>query len=207
MYDAVQVSRVRSITVAMEPVHFETPERLRGWLSEHHATERELLVAVPKKASGLPGLTWEQIVEEVLCFGWIDGVSGRIDDDRRSIRITPRKARSTWSNRNVALVKKLRAEGRMTNAGEAAFAARDDKRTGTYSFERKEEAVLEPEQEARFRANAEAWAFFQQQAPWYRRTAIHLVISAKREATRERRLQQLIADSAAGRRLGQLSRS
>jgi uncharacterized protein YdeI (YjbR/CyaY-like superfamily) len=94
----------------------------------------------------------------------------------------------------------------MRPAGEAAYALRRDDRSGVYSFERGEDAVLDPQQEERFRANAQAWEFFQSQAPWYRRTAIHLVVSAKRPETRERRLNQLIEDSAAGRRIKQLAR-
>ncbi len=182
----------------MEPVLFATPEALREWLERHHESETELFVALPKKGSGVEGITWEQLVEEVLCFGWIDGVARRIDDRLRSQRITPRKPRSTWSNRNVALVEKLRAEGRMTPAGEAAFAARDEARTGIYAFERKEDARLNPEHEARLRADARAWKWFGAQAPSYQRIARHWVISAKREDTRERRMDQLIADSAAG---------
>ncbi len=182
----------------MEPVLFATPEALREWLERHHESETELFVVLPKKGSGVEGITWEQLVEEVLCFGWIDGVARRIDDRLRSQRITPRKPRSTWSNRNVALVEKLRAEGRMTPAGEAAFAARDEARTGIYAFERKEDARLNPEHEARLRADARAWKWFGAQAPSYQRIARHWVISAKREDTRERRMDQLIADSAAG---------
>ena len=85
-------------------------------------------------------------------------------------------------------------------------AKRRDDRSGVYSFERGEDPVLEPEQEKRFRANKAAWEFFQSQAPSYRRTAIHLVTSAKRPDTRVKRLNQLIEDSAAGRRIKELSR-
>jgi uncharacterized protein YdeI (YjbR/CyaY-like superfamily) len=190
----------------MEPRFFATPQELRAWLEAHHGTESELVVGLWKKASGRGGITWEQLVDEVLCFGWIDGVGGRIDEDARKIRITPRKKGSTWSNRNVARVEALRAEGRMTEAGEQAFAARREDRSGTYSFERTEEARLTPEQEAVFRADEGAWAWFQAQPPGYRRTALHLVVSAKREETRERRLRQLIACSAAGERIPQLRR-
>jgi uncharacterized protein YdeI (YjbR/CyaY-like superfamily) len=121
-------------------------------------------------------------------------------------RFTPRKPASNWSKVNVEKVAKLRDAGLMRPPGEAAYERRRDDRTGVYSFERGEDPVFEPGQEKRFRANEEAWEFFQAQAPWYKRTAIHLVLSAKRPETREKRLNQLIEDSAAGRRIRQLSR-
>ena len=121
-------------------------------------------------------------------------------------RFTPRKPGSNWSKVNIAKVARLTEAGLMRPAGVAAFERRRDDRTGVYSFERDEEARFEPEQERRFRADAPAWEFFQSQAPWYRRAATHHVVSAKRPETRERRLDQLIDDSAAGRRIKQLAR-
>ncbi len=123
-----------------------------------------------------------------------------------TIRFTPRKPTSIWSAVNVARVAELNRQGRMAPAGLRAFAARTPERTGVYSFERSEAAKFTPEQEIRLRKNAKAARFFDAQAPWYRRTAIHWVISAKREETRERRLAQLIADSAAGKTIGPLTR-
>ena len=120
-------------------------------------------------------------------------------------RFTPRKPGSNWSRVNVEKMHKLTEAGLVKPAGLVAFEKRREDRTGIYSFERKEQAQLEPEQEERFKANPAAWEFFQAQAPWYKRTAIHLVTSAKRSETRERRLNQLIEDSAAGRRLNQLT--
>lgn len=190
----------------MEPIFFTTPAELRAWLEEHHATANELVVGMWKRHTGRPTITWEELVDEVLCFGWIDGQGRKIDDDRRQIRITPRRKGSIWSARNVARVEALRSEGRMTAAGEAAFAARRADRTGVYSHERAEDAQLTPEQEAQFRANPAAWAWFEQAAPSYRRTALHLVVSAKREETRARRLAELIACSARGERIKQLRR-
>jgi uncharacterized protein YdeI (YjbR/CyaY-like superfamily) len=121
-----------------------------------------------------------------------------IDDVWRRQRITPRRRGSTWSARNVARVAALRAEGRMRPAGEAAFAARTEARTAIYSYELAGEAALPPEWDARFSAHAEARAFFERQIPSYRRTCIRWVTGAKQEATRERRLQQLIDCSARG---------
>jgi uncharacterized protein YdeI (YjbR/CyaY-like superfamily) len=187
-----------------KPVFFETPEELRAWLEENHDSADELRLGIWKKKTGLPTLSWEDIVDEVLCFGWIDGKLNRIDDRSHMIRITPRRPRSIWSNRNVARVEALEAEGRMREPGRKAFALRTEERTGVYSSERVNAASLEPEQEKRFRANAAAWEFFGSQPPGYRRTATHFVVSAKKPETRERRLDRLIADSEAGLRIKEL---
>jgi uncharacterized protein YdeI (YjbR/CyaY-like superfamily) len=189
-----------------EPIFFDSPEAFYAWLEQNHETETEVYVGYWKRHTGKPSLTWSQAVDQALCFGWIDGRVNTIDGDRHRQRFTPRKPGSNWSKINIEKVARLREAGLMRPAGEAAFERRRDDRSGVYSFERGEDPVLEPEQEKRFRANAAAWEFFQSQAPWYRRTAIHLVVSAKKPETRERRLAQLIEDSAAGRRIKQLAR-
>jgi uncharacterized protein YdeI (YjbR/CyaY-like superfamily) len=161
--------------------------------------------AFNKKGSGRPSITWPQSVDQALCFGWIDGVRRRIDDASYSIRFTPRKARSTWSAINVRRVAELAADGLMHPAGIAAFERRSDDKTAIYSYEQREAAQLDAEQERRFRADARAWDWFQAQAPSYRRTATYWVASAKRQETRERRLERLISDSAAGRPIPSLT--
>jgi uncharacterized protein YdeI (YjbR/CyaY-like superfamily) len=190
----------------MEPIVFATPDEFRAWLEDHHDSETELLVGFYKKGSGLPSMTWSDAVDQAVCFGWIDGQSKGIDEVSYRIRFTPRRSGSIWSKVNIAKVAKLTEQGLMRPAGVAAFGRRRADRSGVYSFEREEEARLEPDQEKRFRANEAAWEFFQSQPPWYRRTAIHLVVSAKRPETRERRLVTLIEDSAAGRTIKQLTR-
>jgi uncharacterized protein YdeI (YjbR/CyaY-like superfamily) len=188
-------------------VFFSSPEDFRQWLAENHDTQTEALVGFHKKATGVPSITWAESVDEALCYGWIDGVRKRLDDDRYTIRFTPRKPGSIWSNRNVQQVEALAAAGRMQPAGFRAYEARSNDRTGIYSFEQNCEAVLPPEYERQLQANAVASEFFGAQAPWYRRAAIHWVVSAKREATRDRRMSQLIEDSAAGRTVRPLTRN
>ena len=185
---------------------FPRPEDLRTWLAEHHDSARELWAGFHKKGSGRPSVTWPESVDEALCFGWIDGVRKRLDETSYAIRFTPRKPGSTWSAVNVRRVEALTAEGRMRPAGVAAYEARHPERTGVYTYER-DRAALDGESERRFRAEPAAWAFFSAQPPGYRRTAIGWVVSAKREETRRRRLDRLVADSAAGRRLGLLART
>ena len=190
----------------MKPIFFAAPEELRAWLEEHHEHATELYVGYHKKHTGIPSLVWSEAVDEALCFGWIDGVVRRIDDKRHAQRFTPRKPSSTWSAINIAKVAQLRAEGRMRPAGEAAFARRREDRSAIYSYEQREHPQLEPEQEVQFRANPAAWTFFAQAPPSYRKVALYWVISAKKPETRARRLATLIEDSAAGRRLKQLTR-
>jgi uncharacterized protein YdeI (YjbR/CyaY-like superfamily) len=190
----------------MEPTYF-TPQEFRAWLERNHESAAEVLVGFHKVGSGRPGMTWPESVDQALCFGWIDGVRRRIDDERYSIRFTPRKARSTWSAVNIKRVGELAEMGLMHPAGTRAFENRTDKRSGIYSYEQRGQVELTPGQEARFHAAPGAWEFFQKQPPWYRRTALWWVVSAKKEETRARRLDTLIADSAAGRVLKQLDRN
>ena len=188
-----------------EAIFFETPSDLRAWLEEHHATASELWVGYYKKASGRRSLTWSDVVDEALCFGWIDGKTQRIDEHRYRQRLTPRRPRSNWSAVNIAKVAELRAQGRMTPAGEAAFAARQEDRSAVYSYERRHEAAFDDEQEAAFRANATAWEWFSAQSPSYRTMATFWVVSAKRPETRARRLATLIECSSEGRRVPPLA--
>ncbi len=189
----------------MEPTFFATPDDFRRWLEAHHDTETELVVGFYKKGSGRPSITWPESVAEALCFGWIDGIRRSIDEESYSIRFTPRKRGSTWSKINIEMAEEFIATGRMRPAGLEAFERRDPEKSG-YSIREREEIKLGPELEALFRDQADAWAFFQEQPPGYRKTAIFYVMSAKRENTRLRRLQTLIEASAAGGRIGLLRR-
>ena len=189
------------IIVPVKPIFFATPADFRAWLEEHHAGETEVFVGFYRRSTGRPTITWKESVDEALCFGWIDGVKRSVDAESYSIRFTPRRRRSIWSAVNIKRAGELIAEGRMTPAGRAAFERRTEDRSAVYSHEQRRAAQLEPEQQMRLEANAGAWSWFQAEAPSYRRAAIHWVTSAKRPETRERRLQALIADSAAGQRI------
>jgi uncharacterized protein YdeI (YjbR/CyaY-like superfamily) len=188
-----------------DAIYFSSPEEFRAWLEQHHDSATEVWVGYWKKHTGKPSLTWSQAVDEALCYGWIDGILRRVDDERHMQRFTPRKPTSNWSAVNIAKVEQLRAEGRMRPAGEAAFALRREERSGVYSYEQRHQAALEPEQEERFRANAAAWEYWTAAPRSYRTMATWWVVSAKKPETRERRLGQLIEDSAAGRRLKQFT--
>ncbi|MDD8018391.1 MAG: YdeI/OmpD-associated family protein [Bacteroidota bacterium] len=187
-----------------KPKFFPTPLDFRKWFEKYHAKETELFVGFYKVGSGKPSITWPESVQQALCFGWIDGVRKSIDGTRYMIRFTPRKPTSIWSSVNIKFVAELTKQGLMTEAGLTAFNARKGKKSEIYSYEqerRKFNRVYEKE----IRANKKAWTFFQSQPPWYRRTSGHWVMSAKREETRDKRLAELIRDSANGKRIGQLS--
>lgn len=185
----------------MNAIHFKTPAEFRQWFETHHATAKELQVRFYKKASGKGGMTYAEAVDEALCFGWIDSVVHRLDDESYAQRFTPRKPGSNWSNINVGHIARLKQAGRMHAAGLAAFAARSPAKTGVYSFESKTEPKLSAKDAKTFRADKKAWAFFSAQPPGYRRLSLWHIVSAKQEATRARRLNTLIVASAAGRRL------
>src|SRR5207245_7616078 len=159
----------------------------------------ELFVGCYERRSGESSITWQEMVDEELCFGWIDGVRQGIDEVSYSNRITPRKPRSTWSAVNIAHAQELIRLRRMHPAGLKAFERRTEERSAIYSYEQRKSARLDPAAERSFRANKKAWAYFRAQAPGYRQTATWWVISAKREETRNKRLATLIADSAPGR--------
>lgn len=184
----------------MKPTFFATPAAFRRWLAKHHASEAELLVGYYKKGSGKPSITWPESVDQALCYGWIDGVRRSIDEEAYSIRFTPRRKNSIWSAYNVKRAQELIDAGLMQPAGAAVYAARDPARTNRYSFER-EHVEFSPELLKKFKANRKAWKFFQVQPPGYRKVMTWWVVSAKQEATRQRRLARLIDDSAAGIRI------
>jgi uncharacterized protein YdeI (YjbR/CyaY-like superfamily) len=179
---------------------FATAAEFREWLEANHDTADELIVGFYRRASGKPSMTWSEAVDEALCFGWIDGVRHGRDHETYTNRFTPRRPGSHWSAVNVAKAEKLIAEGRMHPAGLKAFERRRPERTAQASYERTDAPELTPEQDGQFKQHPEAWEFFSDQPPWYRRTALHWVASAKKPETRERRLQRLIEASANGTR-------
>jgi uncharacterized protein YdeI (YjbR/CyaY-like superfamily) len=184
----------------MKPRSFATADDFRKWLEVNHATESELLVGFLKVKTGKQCMTWSESVDHALCFGWIDGVRKRIDDESYTIRFTPRRPGSIWSAINIAKVRELEKKGLMRPAGIAAFGKRIDSKSAIYSYEKDPER-LDPKYERRFRKNKDAWEFFERQPPGHRRLMIHFVMSAKQEKTRTSRLEKLILASEIGKRL------
>lgn len=192
----------------MEPVgptFFPTPEDFRAWLEKHHESRDSLWVAYYKKATGKPSVTWEETVDEALCFGWIDGIRKSLNDEAYVIRFTPRKPKSAWSARNIERAEAMEAAGRMTEAGLAAFAHHQEHEQSGYALADRPTELPE-EFASELRQHPEAWAFYQEQPPGYRKQVAFWITSAKREETRQRRLATLIEDSKNGLRIKALRR-
>ena len=179
---------------------FRRQSDFRTWLAKYHDTAEELWVGYYKRSSQRESITWQESVDEALCFGWIDGIRKSIDDISYTIRFTPRRSRSIWSAVNIKRATALAAQGLMQPAGLRAFEARKEDRSGIYSYEQRPASLVEPYAQL-MRENPAAWEFFRAQPPSYQRIATWYIVSAKREDTRLKRLQRLIEDSAAGRRL------
>ena len=188
-----------------EVVWFASPAEWRAWLEQHHATETEIWVGI-RKVHVSEGVSYAEAVDEALCFGWIDGITHTVDTDGYTNRFTPRKPRSIWSAVNLKRIKELIAEGRVHESGMREYEGRDVARAGLYSFEQENVSFDEPFL-ARFQGNDKAWSWFQSRPAGYRRQATWWVMSAKRQETRERRLAQLIDDSANERILKQFARN
>jgi uncharacterized protein YdeI (YjbR/CyaY-like superfamily) len=180
-------------------VHPETRGAWRDWLTQHHADTDGAWVARWRKASGRTPLEYDAIVEEALCFGWIDGLVNTLDDGRQAHLMTPRRKGSPWARSNKDRVARLIADGRMTEAGEDAIRAA--KADGTWSIQDAADALIEPDElAAGLDANPEARRQWDGFSPSPRRALIWWVMSAKRPETRARRVAQIIDEAAQGRR-------
>jgi len=177
---------------------FPSAAAFRSWLESNHDALNEQWIGFYKKGASRTGMTYAESVDEALCFGWIDGLTRRIDDEVYAIRFTPRRRTSNWSAVNIAKIADLSAAGRMHPAGLRAFEERDRRKDAIYSYERPQIDLL-PDFVARFEADDAAWQFWQSRSPSFRRQATYWVMSAKREETRERRFTALMAESRAGR--------
>jgi uncharacterized protein YdeI (YjbR/CyaY-like superfamily) len=193
--------------IRSNPIFFANPSEFQVWLEKNHDKASEIWVGFHKKGSGKSSITWQESVDEALCFGWIDSIRKSVSNTSYANRFTRRKTRSTWSAINIKRAKELIRLGRMQPAGLEAFEHRSDDRSAIYSYEQRQTAKLSRDFEKRFRVNRKAWNFFQAQAPWYRRVAAFWVLSAKREETRLKRFAMLIEDSENERTIPPLTRS
>ena len=189
----------------MEPIFFADAQKFRAWLAKNHDKLDEAQIGFYKKGSGIPSMTWQEAVDQALCYGWIDGKVNRIDDVSYMHRFTPRKPTSNWSAVNIKRAKELIEEGLMQPAGLEAFNRRSEDKSAIYSYEQRKNPKLPPEYEKRLRKNKKAWSYFDKQAPYYKKVVVYWVTSAKKEETRLRRLQQLIGHSEKERRVPKFS--
>jgi uncharacterized protein YdeI (YjbR/CyaY-like superfamily) len=185
---------------------FSSQRRFNQWLQKNHNRASELWIGFYNAKSDKKAMTYKEAVDEALCFGWIDGIRKTVDAEVYTNRFTPRKKNSVWSTINTNRMKELIQAGRVHAAGLAAFNARNETRSGVYSFEQSTHQ-LAPAYEKKFRANKKAWKFFTAKAPWYQRTSIHWVMSAKQELTQCKRLDTLISDSENEKTIALLTRN
>ena len=177
---------------------FETPEDLARWLKKSHAAETELWVKIYKKGSGMPSVSWDQVVIECLCWGWIDGIKKSLDEQAYVQRITPRKARSNWSKRNREHVERLTREGRMEKAGlEHVHAAQADGRWEN-AYAPASEMGVPADFLAALKKRPEAKRFFETLNKANRYAIAYRLVTAKKPETRQRRFDQFLEMLARG---------
>ena len=170
---------------------FKTQDDFREWLEINHEKVMELIVGFYKVKSGKPSMNWSQSVDQALCFGWIDGIRKSMDEESYSIRFTPRKNSSNWSEINIKKVEELTRAGLMKPAGMKAFSFRKESKSGIYSYENEAES-FDYQDEKLFRENEKAWEFFMKQTPSYRKAVVRWINSAVQEITRQSRLEKTI---------------
>jgi uncharacterized protein YdeI (YjbR/CyaY-like superfamily) len=176
----------------MNLVYFESPAHWREWLVENHATESELWVGFHRKKTGRPSLTWEESVEQALCFGWIDGIRKAVDEERFTIRFTPRRPKSAWSKINVENAKRLIALGHMHEAGlkEARAAQEDGRWEAAYNPPSTSGTPLDLQIE--LDANPAALAFYNTLTKRNIYAIHYRIESAKRPETRQKRIREFV---------------
>jgi uncharacterized protein YdeI (YjbR/CyaY-like superfamily) len=151
----------------LKPEFFQTPADFRNWLDNNHATATELWVGFYKRNSGKRSITWPESVDQALCFGWIDGIRKRVDENSYQIRFTPRRRGSIWSAINIKRAKELVRQKQMRPFGLRAFAARIENKSGIYSYEQRSTELRQPYAKL-LKKNKAAWNFFKTQSPSYR---------------------------------------
>jgi uncharacterized protein YdeI (YjbR/CyaY-like superfamily) len=173
-----------------------TPEQWRQWLAKHHASSPGIWLVRHKQHTDVKSMAYEDLVREALCFGWVDSLIKRLDDDRYAIKVTPRKPTSKWSDINRRRWSELKAAGRLAAPGLAAAP------TGNSYASHPPIPELPAYVAKAFRQNLRAWQHFQALAPTYRRDFVVWIHTAKRPETRERRIRESIELLSTGKKLG-----
>ena len=187
----------------MKPkLYASSREEWRSWLKKNHAKAEEVWLVYYKKHTGKSSINYTDSVEEALCFGWIDGIKKRIDEEKYTHRFTPRKAKSKWSPLNIRLAKKMIKEGKMTQKGLASFNKKMNYDEDILNARNAKEILFTPEIEEALKANKKAWEHFNNLAPSYKKQYVGWLISAKRPETRERRLEEAIKLLSGNKKLG-----
>jgi len=173
-----------------------TRKQWRQWLAKHHASSPGIWLVRHKQHTRIKTMAYEDLVREALCFGWVDSLIKRLDDDRYAIKVTPRKPTSKWSDINRKRWKELAAAGRLAAPGLAAAP------TANRYAPRPAIPKLPAYVANAFKTHAKAWQYFQALAPTYRRDFVVWIHMAKRPETRERRIREAMALLSAGKKLG-----
>jgi uncharacterized protein YdeI (YjbR/CyaY-like superfamily) len=184
------------MTGELKTLRFQSRVQWRAWLRKHHASSPGVWLVFHKAHTGVKSVPYEDTVREALCFGWIDSLVKRLDDDRFVLKITPRKPTSKWSDLNRKRWAELEAAGRLTPAGLAAAP------TDHSYAPRPKVPILPAYIAAALKTNGKAWTFFRRLAPTARRDFVVWIHLAKRPETRERRIRESIRLLAAGKKLG-----
>jgi uncharacterized protein YdeI (YjbR/CyaY-like superfamily) len=184
----------------MATLHVTKRDAWRAWLAEHHASETEIWLIFHKKHSGQPRVSYDDAVEEALCFGWVDSIVKRIDDDKYAQKFSPRRDWTKWSESNKKRMLQLIADGRMTKAGTAQLdlAVLREPPPAKPS----KDAPLPRFVKQALMASPKAWEFFQGLAPSYRRDYLAWIMDAKKEETRQRRLREAVSLLEQNKKLG-----
>jgi uncharacterized protein YdeI (YjbR/CyaY-like superfamily) len=173
-----------------------TRERWRQWLAKHYASSPGIWLVRHKLRTCVESMPYEELVREALCFGWVDSLIRRLDDDRYAIKVTPRKPTSKWSEINRRRWNELKAAGLLAAPGLAAAP------TGNSYAPHPPIPKLPAYIAKAFKTNHQAWQHFQALAPTYRRDFVVWIHMAKRPETRERRIRESIELLSAGKKLG-----
>jgi uncharacterized protein YdeI (YjbR/CyaY-like superfamily) len=186
-----------------KPLYVTTRDEWRAWLASHHASETEVWLIYFKEHTAKPRISYDHAVEEALCFGWIDSIVKRIDDERYAQKFTPRRDRTKWSASNKQRMRTLIRAGRMTKAGLAKFdRSLLDEEPQTAKEPKKETPAIPRFVKKALTASPKAWEFFQTLAPSYRRLYVKWILSAKKDETRKRRLQEALSLLRQNKKLG-----
>lgn len=182
----------------MKTFDARTLDRWRAWLAAHHASEPEIWLIFHKQHTGKPSVAYLDALDEALCFGWIDSLVRRIDDDRYARKFTPRKPRSNWSDVNRKRYAELKAAGRLKAAGKACSPDTG----GRYGPKPTVPSTLPAWISRAIRAKPAAWAFYRTLTAKQQRYHWGWIHIAKQQETKERRLREVIRLLAARQKLG-----
>ena len=187
----------------IKTIYFQNGHEWRNWLSRNHDKEKEAWLIFYKKHSGKTGITYDEALEEALCFGWIDGKMQSVDEEKFSIRYSPRKSRSVWSKINKEKAELLIVQGQMTDAG--LVKIEEAKKNGLWdrAYTSRRRVEMPPDLEAVLQKDKQAWTNFHNFANSYRNNYIYWINEAKRTETREKRISAVVERSRLNKKPGE----